>query len=123
LVDENDTDNWASAEFGEADLGDARLAQRLVALARRLACSPQGSFPQSLKPAELKAAYRFFDNTQVDTNGILAPHIAQTLDRMRQVPVVLAIQDTTEFNLSHLPATEGLGRGTGNNVQGFRSPK
>ena len=32
---------------------------------------------------------------------------------MRQVPVVLAVQDTTEFNLSHLPATEGLGYGTG----------
>ncbi|CAH2811739.1 MAG: DNA replication protein DnaC, partial [uncultured Caballeronia sp.] len=25
---------WASAEFGEAHLGDARLTQRLVALAR-----------------------------------------------------------------------------------------
>jgi hypothetical protein len=55
LVDENDTDDWASTEFGEANLGDARLAQRLVALARRLACSPQGSFPQSLKSDELKA--------------------------------------------------------------------
>jgi hypothetical protein len=119
LVDENETDDWASTEFGEANLGDARLAQRLVALARRLACSPQGSFPQSLKPAELKAAYRFFDNTQVDTDGILAPHIAQTLDRMSQVPVVLAIQDTTEFNLSHLHATEGLGYGTGGNERGF----
>jgi hypothetical protein len=119
LVDENDTDDWASAEFGEAKLGDARLAQRLVALARRLACSPQGSFPQSLKPAELKAAYRFFDNAQVDTDAILAPHVTQTLDRMRQVPVVLAVQDTTEFNLSHLPATQGLGYGTGNNLRGF----
>lgn len=119
MVDENDTDDWASIEFGEANLGDARLAQRLVALARRLACTPQGSFPQSLKPAELKAAYRFFDNTRIDADGILAPHIAQTLDRMRQVPVVLAIQDTTEFNLSHLHATEGLGYGTGGNERGF----
>jgi hypothetical protein len=121
LADENDTEDWASAEFGEANLGDARLTQRLVALARRLACSPQGSFPQSLKPAELKAAYRFFDNSQVDTNGILAPHIAQTLYRMKQVPVVLAVQDTTEFNLSHLPATEGLGYASGNysNLRGF----
>jgi hypothetical protein len=119
LVDENDTDDWASTEFGDANLGDARLAQRLVALARRLSRSPQGSFPQSLKAAELKAAYRFFDNTQVDTDGILAPHIAQTLDRMRQVPVVLAIQDTTEFNLTHLHATEGLGYGTGGNERGF----
>ena len=119
LADENDTDDWASTEFGEADLGDARLAQRLVALARRLACSPQGSFPQSLKAAELKAAYRFFDNAQVDTNGILAPHIEQTLNRMSRVPVVLAVQDTTEFNLSHLPATEGLGYGSGKNPRGF----
>lgn len=119
MIDENDTDDWASTEFGEANLGDARLAQRLIALARRLACSPQGSFPQSLKPAELKAAYRFFDNSQVDTDGILAPHIAQTLDRMRHVPVVLAVQDTTEFNLSHLHATEGLGHGTGGNERGF----
>ncbi|MGT2490093.1 IS4/Tn5 family transposase DNA-binding protein [Cupriavidus basilensis] len=119
MIDENDTDDWASVEFGEANLGDARLARRLVALARRLSCSPQGSFPQSLKSAELKAAYRFFDNTQVDTDGILAPHIAQTLDRMRQVPVVLAVQDTTEFNLSHLHATEGLGYGTGGNKRGF----
>lgn len=119
MTDKNDTDDWASAEFGEANLGDARLAQRLVALARRLACSPQGSFPQSLKPAELKAAYRFFDNTRVDTNGVLAPHIAQTLGRMRQVPVVLAVQDTTEFNLSHLPATAGLGYGSGRYERGF----
>lgn len=119
MADENDTDDWASAEFGEANLGDARLTQRLVALARRLACSPQGSFPQSLKPAELKAAYRFFDNTRVDTDGVLAPHIAQTLGRMRQVPVVLAVQDTTEFNLSHLPATAGLGYGSGRYERGF----
>jgi hypothetical protein len=119
LVGEDDTDDWAGTEFGEAKLGDARLSRRLVALARRLAFSPHGSFPQSLKPAELKAAYRFFDNGQVDTDGILAPHIAQTLDRMRQVPVVLAVQDTTEFNLSHLPATEGLGYGSGGVVRGF----
>jgi hypothetical protein len=68
-----------SAEFSQANLGDARLTQRLVVLARRLACGPQGLFPQLLKTAELKAAYRFFDNSRVDTNGILAPHITQTL--------------------------------------------
>jgi hypothetical protein len=119
LAGESDTDDWAGTEFGEANLGDARLSRRLVALARRLAFSPQESFPQSLKPAELKAAYRFFDNAQIDTDGILAPHIAQTLDRMRQIPVVLAVQDTTEFNLSHLPATEGLGYGSGRHERGF----
>uniref|UniRef100_UPI001F3B77DD IS4 family transposase n=1 Tax=Paraburkholderia aspalathi TaxID=1324617 RepID=UPI001F3B77DD len=119
LASEDDIDDWASAEFSGANLGDARLVRRLVALARRLACSPQGSFPQSLKSAELKAAYRFFDNTRIDTDGVLAPHIEQTLDRMRQVPVVLAVQDTTEFNLSHLLATTGLGYGSGRHERGF----
>ncbi len=53
------------------------------------------------------------------TNGILAPHIVQTLDRMKQVPVVLAVQDTTEFNLVHLSAIEGMGYCTGSNTRGF----
>lgn len=94
----DDTADWASEEFAQANLGDVRLSQRLVALARQLATGPHTSLPQALSPAELKAAYRFFDNDLVDADGVLAPHIAQTLRRMEQIPVVLAIQDTTEFN-------------------------
>jgi Transposase DNA-binding/Transposase Tn5 dimerisation domain len=119
LAIDDDTTDWASDEFASANLGDARLSSRLVALARQLSASPHTSLPQALSPAELKAAYRFFDNDQVDTDGVLAPHIAQTLHRMEQIPVVLAIQDTTEFNLTHLPATDGLGRCTGGNERGF----
>lgn len=117
--DQDDQNDWADIEFGAANLGDARLTSRLVALARRLACAPDCSFPRSLDAAELKAAYRLFDNDQVDTDGVLAPHIDQTLLRMTRVPVVLAVQDTTEFNLTHLSATEGLGYGTGNQSRGF----
>ncbi|MFM0213923.1 IS4 family transposase [Paraburkholderia sediminicola] len=116
---QDDQNDWADIEFGAANLGDARLTNRLVALARRLARTPDCSFPRSMGAAELKAAYRFFDNDQVDTDGVLAPHIEQTLLRMTQVPVVLAVQDTTEFNLTHLGATEGLGYGTGNQSRGF----
>ncbi|VVE85103.1 Transposase for transposon Tn5 [Pandoraea sputorum] len=119
MANGDDTEDWASEEFAAVNLGDARLSYRLVALARQLSASPHTSLPQALSPAELKAAYRFFDNDQIDTDGVLAPHIAQTLHRMEQIPVVLAIQDTTEFNLTHLPATEGLGRGTGGNERGF----
>jgi hypothetical protein len=115
----DDTADWASEEFAAANLGDARLSSGLVALARQLSASPHTSLPQALWPAELKAAYRFFDNAQVDTDGVLAPHIVQTLHRMEQIPVVLTIQDTTEFNLTHLPATDGLGRCTGGNERGL----
>lgn len=111
--------DWASGEFAAADLGDARLSRRLVSLARQLAVSPHTSLPKALSGPELKAAYRFFDNSQVDLDGVLAPHTGRTLQRMNQLPVVLAIQDTTEFNLKHLPATQGLGRGTGANTHGF----
>ncbi|MFM0642629.1 transposase DNA-binding-containing protein [Paraburkholderia metrosideri] len=79
---QEDQDDWADIEFGAANLGDARLTSRLVALARRLASTPDCSFPRSMDAAELKAAYRFFDNGQVDTDGVLAPHIDQTLRRM-----------------------------------------
>ncbi|MBK3842329.1 hypothetical protein G3A42_30700 [Paraburkholderia aspalathi] len=48
----SDPDAWASDEFGAAQLGDARLTQRLIAFACRLSGAPQCSFPQSLKGAE-----------------------------------------------------------------------
>ncbi len=119
FVDSDDDIDWAVTEFGAADLGDVRRTARLVALARQLARSPQSSLPQALSAAELKAAYRFFDNEDVDIDGILAAHIAQTLTRAQAVPVVLAIQDTTEYNLNHLPATTGLGYCGNVNVRGY----
>ncbi|OGB20599.1 MAG: hypothetical protein A3I66_22790 [Burkholderiales bacterium RIFCSPLOWO2_02_FULL_57_36] len=111
--------DWANEEFGKAELGDARRSKRLVMLARQLARSPHCSFPQSLSACELKAAYRFFDNDGVDTDGILTAHIGQTLTRMHAVPLVLAVQDTTEYNLTHLSATEGLGYCSHKKVRGF----
>jgi hypothetical protein len=50
---------------------------------------------------------------------VLGSHIGQTLSRTQQEPLVLAALDTTEFNLTHLPATEDPGYGTGGNERGF----
>lgn len=111
--------DWAQSEFGAAELGDARLRNRLIGLARQLARMPHCSLPHALSAAELKAAYRFFDNDQVDADGILASHVAQTLARMRACQTVLVASDTTEFNLTHLSATTGLGHGSQAHVRGF----
>jgi len=119
LTARTQSNDWADDEFGEADFGDARLTQRLAVLARKISQAPHCSFPQALDAATLKAAYRFFDNPKVDVKGVLEPHIGQTLERIRQLPVVLVPQDTSEFNWTHLPATEGLGLGTGGNRHGF----
>jgi len=110
----------ADTEFGAANSGRRPFDEPAGRAGNGgLRAVPTARFPRSLDAAELKAAYRFFDNEQVDTDGVLAPHVEQTLQRMTQLPVVLAVQDTTEFNLTHLEATEGLGYGTGNASRGF----
>jgi hypothetical protein len=103
-------DDWAVTEFGDADLGDARRTARLVHLASVLGAQPTASLPDATDdPATLKAAYRFFDNAAVDPAQILASHVQATIARLRQVPLVLAVQDTTYLDWTDHPATTGLG--------------
>ncbi len=102
--------HWAQEEFGGADLGDARRSARLVHLARQLAERPEASLPQALEDgASLKAAYRFFDNADIAYEKVLASHVASSVARMREQPVILAVQDTTYLDFSGHPDTEGLG--------------
>ena len=103
-------EEWAVTEFGEAHLGDARRTERLVQLASLLGSQPTASLPDATDdPAILKAAYRFFDNDAIDPAQILASHTQATLTRLRQLPLVLAVQDTTYLDWTHHPATTGLG--------------
>src|SRR6266496_2551165 len=101
---------WAEEEFGTAALGDARRTARLVALAHTLAQQPEASLPAACRDAAaLKAAYRFFGTAAIDPAAVLAAHIRQTQRRLAAVPVVLAVQDTTELDFTHHPQTTGLG--------------
>jgi len=102
--------DWANAEFAGIDLGDSRLENRCQQLAVTLGKQPVASINTACEDwAESKAAYRFFDNEDVTAKEILAPHSQRTVERMQGYPVVLAIQDTTYFNFTHHPTTEGLG--------------
>lgn len=105
-----DEQDWALAEFGAAELGDARRRARLVELARQLAERPEASLPQALENgAALKAAYRFFDNADIAHEKILASHVASSLKRLKGHAVILAVQDTTFIDYSGHAQTEGLG--------------
>jgi len=91
--------DWAITEFGGADLGDARRTTRLVRLATLLSSRPQASLPQACDDAaELKAAYRFFQNAAIDRAALLDSHVHATVERVAAVPLVLAVQDTTEIS-------------------------
>ena len=90
---------WISEELAAIDLGDKRLNDRSVKLLSALAENPQASIPAVCGGwAETQAAYRFFDQSQVDEEAILAPHREATLRRMQQHPAVLLVQDTTELD-------------------------
>src|SRR4029453_4582076 len=105
-----DDDLWAVPEFAEAELGDLRRTQRVVALATVLAQRPGASLPEACGDrAALKAAYRFFDNTAIAPQNLLDSHVDATLSRLAPVPLVLAVQDTTELDWTTHPATPGLG--------------
>lgn len=102
--------SWALSELMGAELGDARLNDRLVRVAERLAERPEASIPQACgNAAETKAAYRFWDNEAVTPAGILEPHRRRTVERVGRRPLTLVIQDTAEVDLSSHPAAEELG--------------
>src|SRR6266487_5131069 len=109
-LDDQAVEKWAAQEFGAAELGDVRRTARLVELATVLARKPSASFPAASEDAaQLKAAYRFFANAAVQPEAILEPHIRATYGRLRALPRVLAVQDTTYLDWTDHPQTRGLG--------------
>jgi hypothetical protein len=88
-------------EFANADLGDARSDARLSAIAGKMAAAPSATFPKMTDDrSELEAMYRFLGNHEVAYQDILAPHVAQTVERCRQQGLVLCLHDGTEFKFA-----------------------
>jgi len=108
-----------SEELAEANLGDLRLDKRLVQLGERLAEHPGESFPKALDDAELEAAYRFFGNDRVTPEAILAPHLRQSARRAAELPQVIVVHDTTDFEFGGQVKREGLGHLIRPAAQGF----
>ena len=103
-------DQWAQNEFASAALEDKRRTKRLVKIGTRLAAKPGGTLPQAFPDwAELKAAYRFFNQRGVTFERVLAPHLERTRQRCRQPGMYLLIEDTTLLDYSDHPATADLG--------------
>jgi Transposase DNA-binding/Transposase Tn5 dimerisation domain len=92
---------WASEEMRTADFDDERLDARVVTLLSALGNRPNLSIPAACGGrAEMKAAYRFFDNERVTFDKVLKPHIARTLERVAELEVALLVQDTSAMDLT-----------------------
>jgi len=111
-ISKNDTPakDWPEEELAQADLGDRRLARRLVSILRDFYARPQANIPQACQTrSKTKATYRFLEHPEMTLDKILHSHYEATLDRLRGEKIVLAIQDTTTLNYTTHLATENLG--------------
>lgn len=91
-------------ELNGIDLGDKRLNKRSKHLLEALAENPEASINAACDGwGNTMAAYRFFDNEAVMPKKIFRPHREATIGRMREHPVVLLVQDTTELDFTQHP--------------------
>jgi hypothetical protein len=100
---------WVASEFAAVEFGDRRLDDRfrliMLDLLRHCGKTLASSFESWSK---IKASYRFFANPRVSMRAMLAPHICQTVERVRACSTVLVVQDTTYFDFSRREKTKGL---------------
>jgi len=102
--------DWICNELSLVDLGDERLNARLVKTATRLAAKPTLTIKMACaNKSEVKGAYRMFSNPMVDQEEIFGSHQVRTAERMKNHPLVFAIQDTTFIDFSGHGATQDLG--------------
>src|SRR6185369_17432583 len=84
---------WAITEFGHAELGDDRRTARLLMIATAFAQQPTAPIPQACgRGPATQGAYRFFENDDLDPEAIRDAHQQATLERVLQLPIVLALQ-------------------------------
>lgn len=96
-------------ELAAIHLGDERLNQRSRKVIEALAANPEASINAAVNGwGDTQAAYRFFNNENVTPERILEPHRQATIGRMREQPVVLIAQDTTELDYTDHPAHDAL---------------
>jgi hypothetical protein len=117
-------DEWIEQEFGDVELGDKRLRDRLKKIVSDCARRPDASYATASDgdKAAIKGFYAFVDNTRDEVNpeAILAAHRERTIGRMMAQSFVLVAQDTTDLNFSSRPQTKGLGQ-VGKNQTGAKS--
>ena len=82
----------------------------MVKLCDSLSEAPESPINQACEDwSETKAAYRFFQNEQIDTEQIMAAHRGKTSMRSANHHTIPALQDTSYFVYTNHPETKGLG--------------
>jgi hypothetical protein len=99
-----------SNELEDICFGDKRIDKRSKILLESLYAGVNSGLTSSCRgKAEIKGAYRFFDNDSVDHNKIIEPHYLKTLERIKKHKIIGRCQDTTDIDMKHMETVENLG--------------
>jgi hypothetical protein len=110
---------WADEEMKVLEIGDKRLNERVKYTLEKLGESYNSSFPACFKTrSELVAAYRLFNNKFVTPEKVMRGHYESTIERAKEYPVVLLINDTSSLDYTSKDI-EGIGRLEKDYTKGF----
>jgi hypothetical protein len=99
-----------SSELEDISFGDKRIDKRSKTLLNSFYSGVNSGLTSSCGgKAEIKAAYRFFDNDSVDHSKILESHYSKTLERIKKHKIICLSQDTTDIDMKHMEIVENLG--------------
>ena len=116
------TPQWVDEEMKTLALPDERLEKRTRKIISDFSQNPTASIPQFCGDgAATKGVYSYCQNKAVERAAIVEAQRQATVERIRtgDYQRVLAVQDTTEYNYQHHPATQELGPLDNAQVQGF----
>src|SRR5947209_6583735 len=101
---------WASEEFGLAQLGDRRRARRLLQMAASAANQPAGQVTAVFDaPAAREGAFRLLENEAVDPKEIARASHRACARRVGGSEFAFVPIDGTSLNLTDRKREKGLG--------------
>lgn len=92
--------DWVERELEGIDFGDKRLNHRLKRCVSQAARMGESTPDRARSKADLKATYRFVDNSKVNMDEILAQHNQSARERCVARQRVYLAQDTTEVDVT-----------------------
>ncbi len=99
--------DWVENESGSVNFGDLRLSQRFKRLLGDIYDRCRNSIPAACGGwSETIAAYRFFDNKNVNIECVLSAHYEASIKRIGACNIVLIAQDTTQLVREVTKSTE-----------------
>ncbi len=80
----------------KCDFGDRRLTKRAMFIESRLSLKYGKPLSEIFERAsDLKRAYEFFANPKTSLSSVCQPYHLQTVEQIKELPIVLAVGDTT----------------------------